>query len=455
MRKLLSCLLFCTLLGVPAFGQLVEWGLDEYQIVTDVRFDGSLWHYGYEVSAALNGVAVYSFEIATDPLVNPLVAFQAPVLPAGWTANATVGRIRFETAVAPIPPNYSLRFEYASTLNPSVLPATAFNNPPVWFGNAMGPGLAPFNNRPIGVWVNLGASGPWTMRQALITTFTDEPDHKAITTDYVGKVSALGLYPYFQGSQNIVVLTKFHVESSGARNPAGWPAYVYDYLARNTSLVSDNSGPLTSKFSIYTLFAQHPLWPPPDFYISWTAYAGPPNRFPGPPPGMANDNLCYGMNCWPNDHWPDSVLDVNSQRHDHVLAPGSERSERLYSNNAPQWAGINFAINPEFQPTEPFNFSPTPVNYSDPLMIRSTGKPESTTFTGVPASFNKVTITNDKPGLTHLEITVNRRNFEITPLRDNEVRTVDISSAMLPANNTITFTALGKPGGQAQVLLHE
>jgi hypothetical protein len=95
----------------------------------------------------------------------------------------------------------------------------------------------------------------------------------------------------------------------------------------------------------------------------------------------------------------------------------------------------------------------------DPVMtevIRDPGQPVSQTLTGIPEKESLITIHNDAPGLTNLSIDVNGDHFEVAGLRDNEVRNVDVSDAMLPGDqNTIILTAKGKPGGQATILISE
>lgn len=91
----------------------------------------------------------------------------------------------------------------------------------------------------------------------------------------------------------------------------------------------------------------------------------------------------------------------------------------------------------------------------DPIIIRERGEPVSQTHTGVPQAWSKITILNGDPGLTNLRITANGKLFEVAGLRNNEVRTINVVSAMAPGNNnTIELTGYGKPGGRASVLVH-
>ena len=88
------------------------------------------------------------------------------------------------------------------------------------------------------------------------------------------------------------------------------------------------------------------------------------------------------------------------------------------------------------------------------LEIRENGKPVSHTFENVPQAESNVTVTNHDPGVKNLEIDVNGKVFSLGGLKDNEVRNLDISSAMVEGdNNTITLTAKGKPGGRVTVLI--
>lgn len=99
------------------------------------------------------------------------------------------------------------------------------------------------------------------------------------------------------------------------------------------------------------------------------------------------------------------------------------------------------------------------ITTCDPVIteqVRNAGKPVSHIFSGIPKAESKVTIYNSTPGLTNLSITVNGKKFEVAGLKDNEVRTVDVSSAMVEGNkNTIILEARGKPGGSAVIMIHD
>ncbi|HEX9945699.1 MAG TPA: hypothetical protein VGG03_27130, partial [Thermoanaerobaculia bacterium] len=90
------------------------------------------------------------------------------------------------------------------------------------------------------------------------------------------------------------------------------------------------------------------------------------------------------------------------------------------------------------------------------LQIRGNGKPVSETLSELPAAEHKVTVVNGSPGLKDLHVTVNGRRFTIAGLKDGEQRTLDVSSAMQPgSDNVIVLTAHGKPGGSAEVAIHD
>lgn len=99
------------------------------------------------------------------------------------------------------------------------------------------------------------------------------------------------------------------------------------------------------------------------------------------------------------------------------------------------------------------------VTLCDPVFTirtRENGKPETETVEGLAQSEGTVALFNDTPGVTTLRIEVNGQTFMAAGLKDGERRTIDISSAMLPGNsNAVRLTALGKPGGSVEVMIHE
>lgn len=99
------------------------------------------------------------------------------------------------------------------------------------------------------------------------------------------------------------------------------------------------------------------------------------------------------------------------------------------------------------------------VRRCDPLHVvldRQTGKPVTETFTGIPQAERYLSVHNGNPGVTDLRVEANGRKFQVGGLKAGEVKEMDLGSAMVPGNgNTVSFTALGKPGGELVVLLHD
>jgi hypothetical protein len=99
------------------------------------------------------------------------------------------------------------------------------------------------------------------------------------------------------------------------------------------------------------------------------------------------------------------------------------------------------------------------VTLCDPVVtmaLRQTGTPVSQRITDLPPAESKVTVLNGTPGLRTLEINVNHVRFLLKGLRDGERRTLDVSAAMRRGNrNTVTITTIGKPGGRAEVMIHD
>ncbi|HEX5760739.1 MAG TPA: hypothetical protein VF121_16240 [Thermoanaerobaculia bacterium] len=94
----------------------------------------------------------------------------------------------------------------------------------------------------------------------------------------------------------------------------------------------------------------------------------------------------------------------------------------------------------------------------DPILtevVRATGRPTVQTFSGLAKEEDTVEIQNGTPGLRHLEVLVNGVKFHAGGLKDGETRTLDVSAALLPANNLFTLRGTGKPGGSAAVLISE
>jgi len=90
------------------------------------------------------------------------------------------------------------------------------------------------------------------------------------------------------------------------------------------------------------------------------------------------------------------------------------------------------------------------------LVVREAGMPVSQTFGGIPQAESQVTIMNGSPGVTNLQVGVNGKRFAVAELKDGESRTIDVSSAMVAGNdNTVTLEARGRPGGGADVVIHD
>ncbi|HEV2853327.1 MAG TPA: hypothetical protein VHC97_11035 [Thermoanaerobaculia bacterium] len=97
------------------------------------------------------------------------------------------------------------------------------------------------------------------------------------------------------------------------------------------------------------------------------------------------------------------------------------------------------------------------VTECDPVLtqeVRENGKPESSTYAGIPPEEHVVTVYNGDPGLRMLAIDVNGKKFRMTGLRPGEERSLDVASAVTPGMDSIlTLTAHGEPGGGAAVMI--
>ena len=97
------------------------------------------------------------------------------------------------------------------------------------------------------------------------------------------------------------------------------------------------------------------------------------------------------------------------------------------------------------------------VTDCDPVLtqeVRKNGKPESSTYAGIPPEEHVITVYNGDPGLGMLAIDVNGRKFKMNGLRPGEERSLDVASAVTPGMDSIfTLTAHGKPGGGAAVMI--
>jgi hypothetical protein len=86
-------------------------------------------------------------------------------------------------------------------------------------------------------------------------------------------------------------------------------------------------------------------------------------------------------------------------------------------------------------------------------VVGTGGQPIIQTFPDMLPKEDQVIIANGRPGLWSLRVVVNGRRFRATGLVDNEVRELDIASALGPGANTITLIGNGSPGSRASVLI--
>jgi hypothetical protein len=95
------------------------------------------------------------------------------------------------------------------------------------------------------------------------------------------------------------------------------------------------------------------------------------------------------------------------------------------------------------------------VALCDPILVlvsRDNNVPVVQSHTDVPLEEDTVTITNGTPGLNSVEVIVNGQKFK-AHLKDGEEKTLDISSALVAGDNTVTLRGLGKKGGSASVMI--
>jgi hypothetical protein len=92
----------------------------------------------------------------------------------------------------------------------------------------------------------------------------------------------------------------------------------------------------------------------------------------------------------------------------------------------------------------------------DPVLtevVGTGGRPLVQTFPDIPPEEDQVTITNGRPGLRSLLVLVNGQLFRAARLADDEVRTLDIATALAPGATTVTLLGLGPAGSRASVLI--
>jgi hypothetical protein len=93
----------------------------------------------------------------------------------------------------------------------------------------------------------------------------------------------------------------------------------------------------------------------------------------------------------------------------------------------------------------------------DPILIeivRGTGKPVSDVYGGLSQVEDTITIYNGNPGVRNIRISVNGIAFRVAGLKDDDTRTIDVSTALRPGTkNTFELTSYGAPGTSATVLI--
>jgi hypothetical protein len=93
----------------------------------------------------------------------------------------------------------------------------------------------------------------------------------------------------------------------------------------------------------------------------------------------------------------------------------------------------------------------------DPVLTsigRGSGMPSRQTFTDLPQEEGLIEITNGKPGIRTLIITVNGYEIGVRGLRNNEVRVVNVSEWMIEGNNNTISLQLRGSGGSADIMIH-
>ncbi len=97
------------------------------------------------------------------------------------------------------------------------------------------------------------------------------------------------------------------------------------------------------------------------------------------------------------------------------------------------------------------------VTRCDPILaqiVKGKGRSHEESFAGLDAAEHVLMVTNGDPGLSRLEVQVNGVTFRVRRLQDREIRTIDLSRAMLPGgHNAITLRSDGRRGAKASVLI--
>jgi hypothetical protein len=90
------------------------------------------------------------------------------------------------------------------------------------------------------------------------------------------------------------------------------------------------------------------------------------------------------------------------------------------------------------------------------LVQRSTKNDPQANRVRVSQEEDKIQIMNGEPGLRTFTALVNGTTFKVTGLRNDEVRTIDISSAMRPGNkNVIYVKGHGPESSSAMVVISD
>lgn len=87
------------------------------------------------------------------------------------------------------------------------------------------------------------------------------------------------------------------------------------------------------------------------------------------------------------------------------------------------------------------------------LLAVESGKQIKQTFRGIPAQEHFISVSNGAPGLKRMQIQVNGAEFKLKNLKDDGVRSLDVSSAMTKSKNRITLIGFGPRGASAFVVI--
>jgi nidogen-like len=94
------------------------------------------------------------------------------------------------------------------------------------------------------------------------------------------------------------------------------------------------------------------------------------------------------------------------------------------------------------------------VTTCDPVLADLGRNQAAQVFTGIAQSESTISIQNGTPGLSVVRAVVNGRRFTAGGLRDGELRTLDVASAMRSgSNNTVVLQGSGPRNGSASVLI--